>query len=261
MTDNRRSRLALIVFFAIAFGVPWAGWFWLRRAGLLDHMFDSFAWCWFTAAPSVAGLVAAAVEGEFVPFVRRVFGFRFALWLWPLAIVLPLLAGVLTFATHSGDLLRGGVPHWAKLAGTASLMNFFTGPLAEEFGWRGYLLARWSRHRSVVAASLLIGPVWAAWHIPLFYDSVFADVRIASGYLLWVVALSVILGLVVARAKGSVLPSILGHWSANATAGIFFAFLPALPGEAQPGGLAFSLAMAVVALGLAVAWRGSRLKA
>lgn len=256
-----RPRLGVAVFLLVAFGVPWIGWFWLRETISLDHMFDSFATYWFTAAPSVAGFVAAAVDGGtagVTRFARRVFSFRFAVWIWPLAVLLPLVAGTITFAGHPGDLFRGGAPHWAHLIAAASWLNFFTGPIAEEFGWRGYLLDRLCERFTPITAGLIIGPIWAVWHLPLFYDSVFSNFRTAFLYLLWVTSLSVILALVVARARGSVLPSVLGHWAANATPLIFFALLPALPGEAQPGGLAFPIAMAVVALGLGWLWRNLR---
>ena len=256
-----RRKLGLVLFFVIAFGVPWIGWFWLRATTSLDHMFDSFATYGFTAAPSLAGFAAAAVD-DGVPgltrFARRVFYVGFPAWIWPLALLLPLLAGAVTFIGHPADLLRGGAPHWMRLVATVSWLNFFTGPLAEEFGWRGYLLDRLRLRFTPIVAGLIIGPIWAVWHLPLFYDSVFSEFRTAFLYLLWVTSLSVVLALVVARARGAVLPSVLGHWAANATPLIFFALLPALPGEAQPGGLAFPIAMAVVAAGLAWLWRGVR---
>jgi membrane protease YdiL (CAAX protease family) len=177
---------------------------------------------------------------------------------WPFAILLPVLAAVLTFANHPSDLSDGGTPKWAALAVSVSFTNWFTGPLAEEFGWRGYLLPWFCRRWHPVLAGLVIGPIWAAWHIPIFYDTVFAHWQSALGFLTWVTAWSVVLALLVARARGSVLPSILGHWAINAQSGIFFALLPALSGDKQPGGLAFSVASVAVAAAVAWFWRGTR---
>ena len=132
-------------------------------------------------------------------------------------------------------------------------MNFFTGPIAEEFGWRGYLLGHLRARYSPVVAGLIIGPIWAAWHIPLFYDNLFTHFLPTVGYLSWILAWSVVLALIVDRARGSVLPSIVSHWLLNAVPRISFALLPALPGERQPGGLPFSIASIVVALVVA-AW-------
>ena len=256
-----RPTLALIVFFLIAFGVPWAGWIVLRRTMPLDHMFDSFSTYWFTAAPSFAGFVAAFVADGFSGlkrFAAHVFALRFSLLLWLAALFLPLLAALLTFLPHLGDLAQGGAPKFAKLIAIASLMNFFTGPIAEEFGWRGYLLGRFCRRLHPALAGLAIGPIWAAWHMPLFYDSVFAHVSSTLGYLAWITSWSVVLALIVARARGSVLPSILGHWTIKAASAIFFALLPALPGEKQPGGIAFSIASVAVACAIAWLWRDTK---
>ena len=256
-----RSRLGLSVFILIAFSIPWTGWIIQRTTIGLDHMFDSFGTYWFTAAPSVAGFVAAGAEGGLGglrQFTIRVFNLRFRFWVWLLALLMPLAAALLTFTGHPADLWHGGHPKLAAALATASLANFFTGPIAEEFGWRGYLLG-WlcGRHRPVVAG-LVIGPIWAAWHIPLFYDSVFAHVPSALGYSVWVTGWSVVLSLIVTRARGSVLPSILGHWFLNALPAIFFALLPTLPGERQPGGIAFSVTSVALAIMLAWWWRNAK---
>jgi hypothetical protein len=77
-------------------------------------------------------------------------------------------------------------------------------------------------------------------------------VQSALGYLAWITAWSVVMALIVTRARGSVLPSILAHWFLNALPLIFFALFPGLPGERQPGGIAFSIAS--VALAAVAAW-------
>jgi membrane protease YdiL (CAAX protease family) len=256
-----RPALGLIVFFLIAFGVPWTCWIVLRRTMSLDHMFDSFSTYWFTAAPSFAGFAAAFAADGFTGlkrFATRVFTLRFSLLLWIAALFLPLLAALLTFLPRLGDLAQGGAPKFAKLVAIASLMNFFTGPLAEEFGWRGYLLGRFCRRLHPALAGLAIGPIWAAWHIPIFYDGVFAHVSSTLGFLAWTTSWSVVLALIVARARGSVLPSILGHWTINAAPAIFFALLPALPGEKQPGGLSFAIASVAMACAMTWLWRDTK---
>jgi CAAX protease family protein len=257
-SETGRRRVGMSVFFLIAFGVPWTCWLVLRRSMPVDQLFDSFTTTWFTAAPSVAGFVAAYVEDGWrglSEFCRCVFNLQFKIYVWVLALGLPLIAALLTFATHPVDLMQGEAPNWARLIGTASLMNFFTGPLAEEFGWRGYFLQRLSRRFNPVAAGLIIALIWATWHLPIFYDTVFAHLTSTLGYLGWVVAWSVVLALIVAKARGSVLPSILGHWAINASAGVFFALLPAIPGERQPGGLAMTVSSLVVAMVFAASLR------
>jgi membrane protease YdiL (CAAX protease family) len=259
--DIARPQLGVTVFILIAFGVPWAGWIIERATIGADHMFDSIGTYWFTAAPSFAGFAAATAEDGWSGlrrFTRRVFCLRFPLWVWLLALLLPLTAALLTFAGHPADLWHGGPPKFTAALASASLANFFTGPIAEEFGWRGYLLDRLCRRWRPVMAGFVIGPIWAAWHIPLFFDNVFAHVQSAVGYLAWVTAWSIVLAVIVTRARGGVLPSIFGHWFLNALPPIFFALLPALPGEHQPGGIAFSIASVAVAAVLGWLWRNAK---
>ncbi|KAB1187932.1 MULTISPECIES: CPBP family intramembrane glutamic endopeptidase [Haloferax] len=42
-------------------------------------------------------------------------------------------------------------------------------PFIEELGWRGYVLDRLQMQWSALTASLILGVVWAVWHLPLFF--------------------------------------------------------------------------------------------
>jgi membrane protease YdiL (CAAX protease family) len=46
---------------------------------------------------------------------------------------------------------------------------FVFGPLAEEYGWRGYALERVQAQWGTVRGSLSLGAAWAMWHWPLFF--------------------------------------------------------------------------------------------
>src|SRR5690606_18363554 len=43
------------------------------------------------------------------------------------------------------------------------------GPLAEEFGWRGFALPLLDHKNRAIASSIIIGFIWALWHAPLFW--------------------------------------------------------------------------------------------
>jgi hypothetical protein len=50
------------------------------------------------------------------------------------------------------------------------VFGLFQGPLAEELGWRGFLLPRFLNKYSPLLASVIAGLVWAAWHSEVFFS-------------------------------------------------------------------------------------------
>ena len=50
-----------------------------------------------------------------------------------------------------------------------ALFIFLFGPLTEEMGWRGYALDGLLSEHGILKASLLLGCLWALWHLPLFF--------------------------------------------------------------------------------------------
>ncbi|THE64082.1 CPBP family intramembrane metalloprotease [Salinadaptatus halalkaliphilus] len=168
-------------FFAIAFGVSYL--FWIP---LVVLEYDPFA---------LPGVVLFAGGGLGVPGaaifllfwdaeekhrrdywrrlvdVRRI-GLR---WYAVVLLLVPVLNGL---ALLLGILAGDAVPAFERAAEFAadpvSLLPYAVfmlifGPLPEELGWRGYALdglqARWN----ALWASLILGFVWAVWHVPMFF--------------------------------------------------------------------------------------------
>jgi membrane protease YdiL (CAAX protease family) len=86
----------------------------------------------------------------------------------------------------------------------------------EEIGWRGYALPRLAARLGLARASVLLGVVWAAWHLPQFFIAQ-ADTYRQSfvAYLLQVTALSVAMAWLYARTGGSLLLVMLMHAAVN----------------------------------------------
>ena len=88
----------------------------------------------------------------------------------------------------------------------------------EEIGWRGFLLPRLSARAGLPIASLVVGVVWAAWHLPFFFIGG-ADKSGQSfpAYLTGVTALSVAMAWLYWRTRGSLLLTMLMHAAVNNT--------------------------------------------
>lgn len=47
--------------------------------------------------------------------------------------------------------------------------TLLAGPVAEEFGWRGYVQPRLRQSYSRMATTLVLGAAWGLWHVPLYF--------------------------------------------------------------------------------------------
>jgi uncharacterized protein len=91
----------------------------------------------------------------------------------------------------------------------------------EEIGWRAFALPRMAQRFGLPAASVILGLIWACWHLPFFF--------IPGGdnfgqsfwmYLMAVTAISVALAWLYWRTDQSLLLVMITHASINNTAGI-----------------------------------------
>lgn len=155
--------------------------------------------------------------------------------LFPLAAALAAylaawLTGIAGFGPHAGLGSRVGLddpalPGWVRLAGAllvgvplSATVGLLTGALAEEVGWRGYLLPRLI-DAGVPRPVLVSGLIWALWHLPLAIGGAY----LTGSPRLLVVAVfcanAVVFGYVLAwlrLSSGSVWPAAVGHavWNA-----------------------------------------------
>jgi membrane protease YdiL (CAAX protease family) len=97
----------------------------------------------------------------------------------------------------------------------------------EEVGWRGYALPRLAKHLGLGGAGVLLGVIWALWHLPLFFlpGSGSAGQSFPI-YLLHVTALSVVMAWLYWKTEGSLLLVMLMHASVNNTTDIVPAAVP-----------------------------------
>ena len=98
---------------------------------------------------------------------RRIIQFKLG-WRWygyTFLIVITGTVGQLIINKLLGNNFNG-VLFWEQLGIFLPLL--ILGPLSEEIGWRGYALARLQTRWNALTSSLIVGLVWALWHLPLF---------------------------------------------------------------------------------------------
>ncbi len=90
--------------------------------------------------------------------------------------------------------------------------------LTEEAGWRGAVLPRLQHRMRPWQAALVLGVIWAGWHLPLLATPDAGDRGLpVAPFLLLVVATSVLVSGLVNAANGSVVVAALFHASFDAS--------------------------------------------
>lgn len=266
MTSQTSSRplRADLTLFAIATvlltGVPYVillltGWEVLSGPGL---------WL-FGLGTSGPSLAALAVFLFWSRRRRRVARTRVAApWLWaPAAVILGILPTVVANllvdpGAFSADLARAP----EVLAGFGGGLLFvvlflITGPIAEEFGWRGFVQPRLRLRWTPVRTAVVLGSVWALWHVPLYFlpgTGQYETGLFTVGGLIFMITcipLSLLYLFVTERLGGKVWAAILIHFAGNAIG----AFFPSEDPVVLVAQLLITVALAAVVL---LAWGPAR---
>ena len=101
------------------------------------------------------------------------------------------------------------------------LITFYGGPLSEELGWRGIALPEMERRWGLLRASLALGLIWGAWHVPGF--SIPGTDQYNMGWFtpsFWlfladILSMALIISLSYDQNNSSILAPILVHFSHN----------------------------------------------
>jgi membrane protease YdiL (CAAX protease family) len=109
---------------------------------------------------------------------------------------------------------------WSSLTEIVTLFgpNLLGGPLGEEAGWRGYALPRLQRRFHPVTSSLILGFLWANWHVPLMLAHVYNVTW--WQFLPLTMAASIFLSFAFNLSKGSTLCAIFVHGLYNVGTGV-----------------------------------------
>jgi CAAX protease family protein len=227
------ARHPLVSYFLIAFAFTWALLFSVLLSkdglGLLPYgVSPVLARVIVPAAllgPSVAAfIVTGATEGwaGVGRLLRRIVQWRVGLrWYLFVLVGLPafMVLGTLFRPGALASFDVSGLPSAIAYLGAFAFMVVLGGPLFEEPGWRGFALSRLQRLHGPLVGGLILGSLWALWHLPGFLvpqrlppsGTVMDFVRFS----LALIALAYIIQWVFNSTGGSVLMAILTHATWN----------------------------------------------
>ena len=158
----------------------------------------------------VAGLLKRAFDHERI---------RDKVWYAPILLLMPAMTAV-AYAMMRAAGVPLPAPRFAVLAVPVLFLAFFAAGVGEELGWSGYvtdaLQARWSALRTGV----LVGLVWAAWHVVVLLQAHRAPAWIAA-WALGTVALRVLTVWLYDNAGQSVFAAALFHAMQNVSWQLF----------------------------------------
>ena len=218
------------------------------------------------AGPTLSAFImTATTEGR--EGVRRLLG-RLVLWRVGFRWYLFALVGVPLIMVVGTMVYSMSLPKLGALGGSSYLLSYLAsfalvtllgGPLLEEIGWRGFALARMERLQGPLLASVILGVLWALWHLPEFLVPSWAAssggggiVGIAS-FTLTVITMTIVITWVFNNTRASVLLAILVHSSIDTFTIPLAAIFPAW---AIASALPLTIGFGVVAVALIVLTRG-----
>ena len=141
--------------------------------------------------------------------------------LWYAVALSPAIIRLVGFFVYSASNGSPALPSFRDVALGQLVVVFFFAALCEEFGWRGYALPRLQQRFGSARMGLVLGTVWALWHIPHFLMP--GSSQAGSAFeLFWLdlISQSLILALLYNRTRGSIFIAMVHHGVDNVSANL-----------------------------------------
>ena len=226
-TPSRATTSAFpLKYFVLTFAFTWALWVpaTLEARGLISPL-PVPATFLGAFGPLVAAVVVTALEGGRAglrSLLGRVARWRVAPVWYAVAILGPIAMTLGAITLHTA--LGGQPPSLGLMIGALPTLVFvsvymmLTVALGEEVGWRGYALPALQARYSALVASLILGVLWALWHLPMFFnpDTLYINLPFAL-WLACAVPVAVLITWLFNSAGGSALMAIFFHAVLNAS--------------------------------------------
>lgn len=226
---NTISQYPLIAYFAMALLFSWiAVTPLLLNPKLPVELFQILG---ALAGPSLSAWIVIVVTSRgrgIREFLKRYIQWRAGIIWW-----LIVLFGVLIALNIVASVILG-LSIWTEFFNNLGLIlptylitlvvGVILGPLWEEPGWRGFALPRLQERFGPIIGTLILGVMWAIWHIPGYLGGWMTTVFPAL--VVYCIGFSAVMTWVYNNTRGSILLMILFHSSSNAAISIGGKILP-----------------------------------
>ena len=223
-----------LLFFVLTFAITWTSWTAARSFPALQVpllYLGVFAPAFVALALTAQRERSAGVLALLRRLVEWRVGARWYLFAFGYMAAIKLTVAVIHRVAVGAWPRFGDEPWFLMIAATIGSV-VLGGQTGEEIGWRGYALPRLAARFGFAGASVILGVIWACWHLPLFFFPG-ADTNGQSFplYVIQVTAISVAIAWLYVNAKGSLLLTMLLHSAINNTKDIVPS---AVPGATNP---------------------------
>ena len=236
MKNSRKymSDKYLLLFFVLTLLWTWICGFTPVISDFTGTPAGTFLFYFGGGAPSVVALFLVFFtypKEKIKDYFHRCFSFKYMGWKWPLisicvfsaitVISLFIGVGLLKYDMPTMDFVHAIIDNPLMLL-LVLLISLISGPLNEEFGWRGYALDKLLVRFGFLGASAILGFIWGIWHLPWYFtpgqaqynllqDSVFHAIMFIPS----VMMLSSWVTFVYIKTKRSILAGALVHMFSN----------------------------------------------
>ncbi|HSQ62702.1 MAG TPA: type II CAAX endopeptidase family protein [Polyangiaceae bacterium] len=159
--------------------------------------------------PMLAAMIAARVEGTGLGALFRPLGtWRVGVSWYLAALLVP--GAIFVVAASSWNALGHDEPLLYLPDNAAFVAAAIVFPFGEEVGWRGFALPRLIRSMGPLAASAILGVLWAFWHVPMLTLQG-APPAFYCAFVPFMVGGSVLFTWIYGHTRGSLLLAVLTH--------------------------------------------------
>lgn len=177
-------------------------------------------------APAISAFAMIGLmkgRGGILAYLRRLLHWKVGVrWYLLVLVGIPAVYLCARVLSHFiiGTPLAYPISPWYLAVPTALWMMIYIPGAMEEIGWRGFALPLLQARYSALRASLILGLIWAIWHLPAFFMVAYYQeggkmLESLSLFILWASVVSVLMTTIYNGTMGSIPIAILAHWMFN----------------------------------------------